>query len=85
MITLDRIKELEYIIINFNEYLEAVSEGLEQLDMRVKTIVNNIKVENEELFKETEEIILTIKRDLEQGRTVVAEMVKVLSTTKSPP
>jgi len=85
MITPEKIKEPEYIIIDFNEYFETISEGLEQLDTIVKPIVDNIKVEIEELFKGTEEFILTIKGDIEQGRTVVAEMVKVLNTTKSSP
>ena len=83
MTTSDKIKELEYIIIDFNEYLETVSVGLEHLDTGVKVIVKNITVEVEELSKGTEEIILNMQRDLEQGMTVVAEMLKALSTAKS--
>jgi len=84
MITTDKIKELEDIIIDVNEYLETISKGLEPLDMGVKAIVDNIKVEIEELSKGTEEIILTMRQDLEQERTVVAKMLKVLSTTNFP-
>jgi len=83
MTTLDKIKELDDSIIEFNEYLETVSTGLEHLDTGVKAIVENIRVEVEELSKETEKIISNVKHDLEQGRIVVAEMLKTLSTTKS--
>jgi len=83
MTTPDKIKELEDIIIDFNEYLEPVSAGLEHLDTGVKAIVENIRVEIEELSKGIEEIISNMGHDLEQGRIVVAEMLKTLSTTKS--
>ena len=59
--------------------------GLEHLDTGVKAIVENIIVEVEELSKETEEIILNMRRDLDQGRIAVAEMRKALNTTKSSP
>ena len=39
MMTPDKIKELEDIIIDFNEYLETVSTGLEYLHTGVKAIV----------------------------------------------
>ena len=77
-----KIKELEDIIIDFNEFLETVSEGLEHLDTGVKAIVENTKVEVEELSKGTEEIISNMRHDLKQGRVVVAEMLKALSNTK---
>jgi len=44
MMTPSKIKELEDIIIDFNEYLETVSTGLEHLDTGVKVIVENIRV-----------------------------------------
>jgi len=65
------MKELEDIIIDLNEYLEIVSMGLEHLDIGVRAIVDNIKVEVEELSKETEEIVLNMRQDHEQGRTVL--------------
>jgi len=76
MTTSNGIKELEDIIINFNEYLKTVSTGLEHLDTGVKVIVENIRVEVEELSKGTEEIISNMRHDLEQGRIVVVEMLK---------
>ena len=85
MTTPDKLKELEDIVIDFNEYLETVAAGLENLETGVKAIVENIRVEIEELSKGTEDVISGMKHDLEQGRTVVAEMLKTLSTTKSSP
>ena len=83
MTTPDKIKELEDTIIDFNEYLETVAAGLENLEIGVKAIVENIKVEIEELSKGTEDVISGMKHDVEQGRIVVAQMLKTLSTTKS--
>ena len=83
MTTRDKIKELEDIIIDFNEYLETVSVGLEHLHTGVKAILENIRVKVEELSKGTKEIVLYMRQDLEQGRIVVAEMLKALSTIKS--
>jgi len=54
MTTPDKIKGLEDIITDFNEYLETVSIGLEHLNTGVKAIVENITVEVEELSKGTE-------------------------------
>ena len=85
MTTPDKIKELEDITINFNEYLETVSTELEYIDTGVKAIVENIRVEVEELSKRTEETISNMRQDLEQGRTVVVEILKALSSTKSSP
>jgi len=82
MTTPDKSKEIEDIIIDFNEYLETLSTGLEHLDTGVKAIVENTKVEVEELSKGTEEIISNMRHDLEQGRIEVAEMLKALSNTK---
>ena len=83
MTTSDKIKELEDSIIDFNEYLETIAVGLENLDTGVKATVENIRVKLEELSKETEEVISSMKHDVEQGKIVVAEMLKALSTTKS--
>jgi len=72
MIIPDKTKEFDNIFIDFNEYLQSIPEGLEQLDKGVRVIFDNIRVEIEELFKGTKEIILAMK-SLEQGRTVVVE------------
>ena len=47
--TPDKTKKFEDIIIDFNEYLETVSTALEHLDTGAKAIVENIRVEVEEL------------------------------------
>jgi len=57
--------------------------GPTHLSIKVKAIVENITIEVDELSKGTEEIILNMRQNLEQGRIVVAEILKVLSTTKS--
>ena len=62
--TPEKVKELEDIIIDFNEYLKTVA-GLENLKTGVKAIVENIKVEIEELSKGTEDVISGMKHDLE--------------------
>ena len=38
MMTPDKLKALEYIVIDFNEYLKTVSVGLEQLEAGVQSI-----------------------------------------------
>ena len=65
MTTPDKLKEFENIVINFNEYLKTVANGLEQKDTCVKVIVDNLRVEIEELPTGIEEIILNMKCDLE--------------------
>jgi len=62
-----------------------LSIGLEHLDAGVKAVVENIRVEVEELSNETEDTISNMRQDLEQERTVVAEMLKALSTTEFSP
>ena len=47
MTTPDKLKELKDIVIGFNEYLQTVSIGLEQLDTGVKAIVTLITSESE--------------------------------------
>jgi len=59
----------EDIIIYFNEYLKIITVGLKHLDTGVKAIAKNMRLEFEELPKGTEKIILTTRRDPEQGRT----------------
>ena len=49
MTTLDKLKELEDIVIDLNEYLETIAKGLEQLDIGVKAVVDNLRVRVEEL------------------------------------
>jgi len=64
MITIpDQLKELEYIVIDFNECIETVAEGLEQLDTGAKVIVDKLRVEVEELSKEIDEIIKSVRND----------------------
>ena len=48
MATPGKIKELDDVIIDFNEYLETVSARLEYLDTGVKTIVekSELKLKN---------------------------------------
>jgi len=53
-------------VINFNEYVETISVGLKQRDTGVKTIVDNIRVEVEEVSKRIDEIIKDMKKNLEQ-------------------
>jgi len=59
--------------------------GTEHLNMEVKVVLKNIRAAIEEISKGTEEIILSMQLDLEQGRVVVVEMLIALSTTKSNP
>ena len=49
MTTLDKLKELEDIVIDLNEYLETIAKGFEQLDIGVKAVVDNLRVRVEEL------------------------------------
>jgi len=67
-----RLKELEDIVIDFNEYLETVSAKLKQLETGVQAIVDNHQTEINELSIGTADIIGDMKKDLEQQRTVVA-------------
>ena len=83
MITPDKLKELEDTIINFNEYLETITEGLKQLDIGVKAIVDDLRVEVKELSKGIEEIINGMKSDPAQGRTIVSKMLKILDASKT--
>ena len=57
MTTPDKLKEPEDIAIDFNEYLETVSAGLEQLETGVKVIVDNIRTKMDELSIGTDSII----------------------------
>ena len=43
MTTPDKLKELEDIVIDFNEYFETVSAGLKQLESGVQAIVDNLR------------------------------------------
>ena len=51
MVMPEKLKELEDIVIDFNEYLKTVSVGLKHLETRVQAIVDNIRIEIEELSK----------------------------------
>jgi len=83
MTTLDKIKEPENIVIDFNKYPKTASIGLEHFDTRVKAIVENLNVEVKELSKGIEEIFTNMKKDLEQGRIVVTQMLKGLNIDPS--
>ena len=83
MTTPDKLKELEDIVINFNEYLNTVSAGLEQLEISAQAIVDNLQTEINELSTRTSDIIRDMKKDLEQGRMVLDEMLKSISSLKS--
>ena len=80
----NKLKGLEDIVIDFNEYLEIVSTGLEQLENGVQAIVDNFLTEYDELATRTNNIIGDTKKDLEQGRTVTVDMLKPISSLKSP-
>ena len=64
MTTPDKVKELDDIVIDFNEYLETISTGLEQLKTRVQAIVDNLHTEIDELATGTNSIIADMKKDL---------------------
>ena len=81
--TLEKFKELKDIVMNFNECLETISAGLEQLERRVKAIVDNIITKIAKLSIGTDSIIRDMKKDLEHGKTVLAEMPKSISSLKS--
>ena len=53
MTTLDKIKELGDVVIDFNVYLETVSIGLGHFDTKVKAIVDHLRVKVEEFSKGT--------------------------------
>ena len=69
-------------MIDFNEYLETVTVNLEQLEIRVQDIAANIGTEIDELSKGTTEIISDMRKDLEQERIVIAELLKTISAIK---
>ena len=51
--------------------------------MGVKAIIDNLRVEVKELSKETDKIIKSMRNDLAQGKTIVANMLKILGNTKT--
>ena len=53
MTTPDKLKELEDITIDFNEYLRIVTENLKHLETGFQDIVSNIRTKIDELSKET--------------------------------
>lgn len=83
MTTPEKLKQLEDIIIDFNEYLQTVTDNLKHLETGVQDIVSNIRTEINELSKGTTEIITDMRKDLEQGSTVVAELFKTINSLKS--
>ena len=72
MTTPGKLKELEEITIDFNEYLQIVIENLKHLEIGIQDIVTNIWTEIDELSKGTTEILTDMQKDLEQGNLVVA-------------
>ena len=53
MTTPKKLKELEDITIDFNEYLRIVTENLKHLETGFQDIVSNIRTKIDELSKET--------------------------------
>ena len=82
MMTPDKLKEPEDIVIDFNEYLETVLIGLEQLETSVQAIVNNLRTEINKLSTGTTYIIGDVKKHLEQRRIIIGEMLKSISSLK---
>ena len=56
---------------------------LEHLEIDVQGIVANVRTEIDELTKGTTEIIGDIRKDLEQGRTIVLELLKTIDSFRS--
>jgi len=77
-----KLKKLEDITIDFNEYLQTVTENLKHLDTGVQDIIANIKTEIDELTKGTTEIITVMRKDLEQGSNVVAELLNTINSLR---
>ena len=83
MTTPEKLKELEDITIDFNEYLRTVTENLKHLETGVQDIVTNIRMEIDELSKGTTEILTDMRKDLEQGNLVVAELFKTINSLRT--
>jgi len=64
MTTPDKLKALEDIVISFNEYLDTVSAGLEQLEIGVQVVIDNLCTKISELTTGTNNIIGDKKKDL---------------------
>ena len=75
-------KELEDIMIDFNEYLETVTVNLRHRETGVQDIIANIRTKIDEFSKGTTEIISDMRKDLEQGRAVIEELLKNISAIK---
>ena len=65
MTTPNKLKVLEDIVTDFNEYLKIVSTRLEQLETGVQAIVDNVRIEINELSIGTADIIGDMKKDPE--------------------
>ena len=83
MTTPEKLKELEDITIDFNEYLQIVTENLKHLETGIQDIVTNIRTEIDELSKGTTEILTDMRKDLEQGNLVVAELFKIINSLRT--
>jgi len=83
MMTLERLKELEEITIEFDKYFETVIVNLEHLEIGLQDIVVNIRTEIEELAKGATKIISDMRKDLEQGRTVISELLRTINSLRS--
>ena len=81
--TLERLKELEEITIEFDKYFETVIVNLEHLEIGLQDIVVNIRTEIEELAKGATKIISDMRKDLEQGRTVISELLRTINSLRS--
>jgi len=67
MTTLDKLEELENIIIDFNKYLKTISTRLKQLEIGVQAIVDDLQTKINKLTVGTNNIISEMKKDLRKG------------------
>ena len=80
MTTPEKLKELKDITIDFIEYLQTVTDNLKRPKTAVQDIFLNIRTEIDELSIGTTEIITDTRKDLEQGTTVVAELLRTINS-----
>ena len=65
MTTRKKLKELEDITINFNEYIENVTVNREHLETGVQDISANIRTDINELAKGTTKTTGDMRKDLD--------------------
>ena len=84
MMTHTSSKNLKILLSDFNKNLETVLAKLEQLETVVKAIVENIRTEINELSIKTDNIIGDMNKDLEQRRTMITKILKLISCLRLP-